>query len=163
MQMGPDWGVGDANLQGIDLSTLKKAYRKGLKLLKKGDCRKATEQFDFVLSVLPENAGVHYLAGSADRCEKKFESAASHYSKAIEHDEAMYPAYKSLGISYLAMGDLESATQLLGRMEVKRFDCDSSCPKKFESAYVDLERTIEMVRARQAPLQAKTPDAGSAR
>ena len=146
--VGGLWGVDNESLKGVEARSVKVAYRKGLKFLKEGKCRQAKQKFNFVMEILPENASVQYLAGSADRCEKNFDSAASHYEKAIELDDSMFSAYKSLGVSHLARGDLKSALVPLAQLEVKRIECGADCPDGLEAALVDLKKLIEMAKAR---------------
>ncbi|MFK7894424.1 MAG: tetratricopeptide repeat protein [Myxococcota bacterium] len=148
--VGGLWGVDNENLKGVEPAQVKAEYRRGLRYLKEGKCRRAKQKFSFLMEVLPENASIQYLAGSADRCEKKFDSAAKHYAKAIELDEAMFSAYKSLGVSRLALGDLQSALIPLAQLEVQRIECGSDCPPELETAYLDLKRLIEMTQARGA-------------
>lgn len=142
-------GGGDnENLKGVEPRTVKAACRKGLKFLKEGKCRQAKQKFNFVMEILPDDASVQYLAGSADRCEQDFDSAAAHYERAIELDDSMFSAYKALGISHLALGDLKSALRPLARLEVRRIECGADCPEDLETAYLDLKKLIEMARSR---------------
>lgn len=148
---GYDFRVNDDNLRGPDLYTVKSAYKQGLRYLKKGKCKRAAERFDFVLEYLPKNPTAHYMAGSADRCEENYRSAAAHYRNAIRHDEAMYLAYKSLGISYLAQGQLQSALEPLAQLEVMRVDCETVCPEELEVVYADLKKIVEMASLHATP------------
>ena len=148
---GYDFQINDDNLRGPDLYTVKSAYKQGLRYLKKGKCKRAAERFDFVLEFLPKNSTAHYMAGSADRCEANYRSAAAHYREAIRYDEAMYLAYKNLGVSYLAQGQLQSALEPLAQLEVLRVGCETDCPEELETVYADLKKIVEMASLRTAP------------
>jgi tetratricopeptide (TPR) repeat protein len=145
---GHDWKIESDDLTGADLGRVKLAYEKGVKYLQKGECRKADLKFSYVLSVLPDNAEANYLAGATERCLGDFEAAVGHYETAIEKDPSMYLAYKHLGVSYLALREVEMALEQLASLETLRVECDESCPEELDAAYTDFKSTIEKITAK---------------
>ena len=129
---------------------IKIAYRRGIEDLKEGNCRDAASKFDFILEQIGDDPMIYYVAATAARCMRSFRAAAGHYESAIEFEPTNYEAHRFLGVSRLALGDVEEATDILGRLELQRLECEDACEPELEEAYDGLRGAIELAQARSA-------------
>ena len=149
MPLGQNWDVTEQDLTNVEIHDLKKAYREGVKDLRAGSCRSATSKLDFVLEHIRNDANLEYIAATAYRCTKEFRTASEHYEAVLELDAEHYASYRFLGISLLALGDFDGATQRFAELEAKYTVCDPRCGDDLETAYTRLHEALKYVRDRQ--------------
>lgn len=141
-----DWDVDIQPNANIEARDLQAAYRRGVRDLQEGNCRSASQKFAFVLDYVDDEPRLYYAAGTAARCARAFRAATGYYESTLEFDPDRDDATKFLGISYLALGDIESATDALGTLAVRREDCAGDCDPRLEASYRDLKKALETAR-----------------
>ena len=142
-----DWNVEQHELTNVIERDIKKAYREGIRNLQDGNCRDAHSKFEFILDFIDDDPLIYYVAATSARCMRGFRAAAGYYESAIEFEPAYYEAHRFLGLSRLALGDLESATEVLGDLELMRVECEGDCDPELEDAYASLRGALQMARA----------------
>ncbi len=75
-----------------------------------GDWALAAQNFENVLE-LKENEWVYYSLAEAYEADNEIDKAISNYLKAIAYNQGFRPAYKKVGILFLARGDYEDAAE----------------------------------------------------
>ena len=144
-QLGHDWDVTNDDLSNVAIHDLKKSYREGVKALRAGECRSASNKLDFVVEHIKHDATVHYVAATAARCLKQFRKAAKHYEAVLAADPSHYPSYRFLGVSLLAVGNFDEATRRFADLESRRLDCDPGCGAEMEDSYANLRKALDYV------------------
>ena len=139
----PNWGVDELQGSTVQKRDILNAYEKAIEQLEDGKCRDALSNFDYVLDFVDDDPNVYYAAATAARCARSFRSATGLYESTIEFDPANWEAYRYLGISHLALGDLESATDALGALDLAKDECAEACPAELESAYASLRKVVQ--------------------
>ncbi len=146
LPVGHDWDVTHQDLSNVEIHDLKKAYRDGVKDLQEGACRSATSKLEFVLEHVRNDADLKYIAATAYRCTKEFRTASEYYEGVLELDADHYASYRFLGISLLALGDFDGATQHFAELEAKYTACDPDCGDDLEPASTGLHKALKYVR-----------------
>ena len=82
---------------------------------------------------------------------RSFRSATGFYESTIEFDPERWEAYRYLGVSYLALGDVEAASDALAELDLARIECEKSCAPDLESAYASLRKAVETAQNIVAP------------
>ena len=147
----PDWDVDEQEQSTIQKREILKAYKKGVEDLQEGHCRSAVNKFEFVLDFIENDPTVYYAAATAARCVRSFRSATGFYESTIEFDPERWEAYRYLGVSYLALGDVEAASDALAELDLARIECEKSCAPDLESAYASLRKAVETAQNIVAP------------
>lgn len=142
-----DWEVEQYELADVVERDLKKAYRRGIEDLKKGNCRDASTKFEFILGFIEDDPTIYYVAGTAARCMRAFRAAAGYYESTIEFEPKNYDAHRFLGISRLALGDLDEASEVLATLDLERVECGDECDPDLEAAYAGLRGALEFAQA----------------
>ncbi|MEM9176506.1 MAG: hypothetical protein AAGC67_14885 [Myxococcota bacterium] len=139
----PNWDADELQGSTVQKRDIVKAYQQAIEQLEDGRCRDALSKFDYVLEFVDDDPNVYYAAATAARCARSFRSAMGLYESTIEFDPARWEAYRGLGISYLALGDLEGATDTLGELDLAKAECADACAPELESAYAALRKVLE--------------------
>jgi len=139
----PNWDVDELQGSTVEKREIVRAYRQAIDLLEEGQCRDALSKFDYVLEFVDDDPEVYYAAATAARCARSFRSATGLYESTIEFAPANWEAYRYLGISYLALGDLDGATDTLGELDVAKDECADACEPELESAYASLRKVVK--------------------
>ena len=147
--IGLNWDLSDQSATNVELVDLKKAYRRGIRDLKDGNCRTASAKFDFVLDHIKNDPDLHYVSATAHRCMQDFLGAAKQYERVLELDEDYFAAYRFLGVSLLAIGHFEESVELFAQLETKRLECDPECDEELEGAYTQLRDALEYIKTTQ--------------
>jgi tetratricopeptide (TPR) repeat protein len=70
--------------------------------------------------------------------------ATRYYKNAIKYDRHMYPAYVTLGQTYIALGEVEDAQKLLKKLEKVKAKCKDDCDTtRLDAAHADLKAVVE--------------------
>lgn len=138
-----NWDVDEVQGSTVQKRDIAKAYEQAIEHLEEGRCRDALSKFDYVLDFVDDNPTVYYAAATAARCAGSFRSATGLYESTIEFDPKNWDAYRYLGISHLALGDLEGATDALGELDLAKEDCAGTCAPELESAYASLREVVQ--------------------
>ncbi len=145
-----DWDVDPNELVGVETREIKQAYRRGIQDLKDGHCRDASSKFEFILGFIDDDPTIYYVAATAARCHHAFRAAAGYYESTIEFEPTNYDAYRFLGVSRLALGEVDEARDVLARLDLARLECEGACPPDLELAYAALRGALEVAKARAA-------------
>ena len=137
-----DWDVEQSDLTDVLSRDLKKAWRRGVIDLKHGNCRDATRKFEFLLGHIEDDPTIYYAAATAARCARAFRAAAGYYESAIEFEPSNYEAMRFLGVSRLALGDMEEANEVLAALDLERIACARACAPELEAAYAELRGAV---------------------
>ncbi|MEM9177069.1 MAG: hypothetical protein AAGC67_17765 [Myxococcota bacterium] len=141
-----DWDIEHFGLTNVVERDLKKAYRRGIEDLKDGNCRDAAHKFEFILEHIDDDATIYYVAATAARCMRAFRSAAGYYESSIEFEPTNYEAHRFLGVSRLALGEIEEANDVLASLDLERIECGDACAPGLEEAYAGLRGALEVVQ-----------------
>lgn len=76
-----------------------------------GDYDSAISCFEQILEFVEDNSIIYYQTALAYEANDNIDKAISNYLKAIMHNEKFHPAYKKLGILFLARGEKEDALE----------------------------------------------------
>lgn len=76
-----------------------------------GDYHLAIENFENVIKYKEDNEWVYYYLAQAYEANNEVDRAISNYLKSITISEQFYPAYKKLGVLFLARDDYEDAIE----------------------------------------------------
>lgn len=142
-----DWDLEQYDLTDVISADIKQAYRRGIEDLKEGNCRDATSKFEFILDFLDDDPAIYYVAATAARCARAFRAAAGYYESTIEFDPNHWDAHRFLGVTRLALGDLDEAGDVLATLDLERIECAEACPPELEAAYAELRGALEVARA----------------
>ena len=145
-----DWEVEQYELSDVAERDIKKAYRRGIEDLKKGNCRDASSKFEFILGFIDDDPIIYYVAATAARCMRAFRAAAGYYESTIEFEPTNYDAHRFLGISRLALGQLDEASDVLATLDLERVECGEGCDPELEAAYASLRGALEFARTHAA-------------
>ncbi len=141
---GGSGGLGEGGGRGPDLT---ETYREGVRLLTDGDCKKAERKFRTVVKAVSRNPEANYMRGIALQCQDKHKTAVRYLKKAVRYDDEMYTAYEKLGISYLALGEMEDAQGQLRQLETLKLDCGETCSSALLEAHTSLASAIADLEA----------------
>ncbi len=141
------WEINKLLHTDVTLADVKRSYKGAIEDLQNGNCRTATAKLDFVLDHIKKDPNLYYVAATARRCTQQFRIAADLYETAIELDETYYSAYRYLGISHLALGEFEEATDQLGLLESERVACGPDCDASLVESAQALRKAIEIARS----------------
>jgi tetratricopeptide (TPR) repeat protein len=145
-----DWDLEQYELTDVVSADIKQAYRRGIEDLKEGNCRDAASKFEFILDFIDDDPAIYYVAATAARCARAFRAAAGYYESTIEFDPDHWDAHRFLGVTRLALGDLDEAGDVLATLDLERLECAEACPPELEAAYAELRGALEVARARGA-------------
>jgi Flp pilus assembly protein TadD len=109
-------------------------YVVGKEALERKDWAEAASRFSRVALRIPDSADVHNYLGFANRNLGNYESAFTHYRRALALDPRHKGAHEYIGETYLKVGDLASAEKHLAALK-------ELCPLSCEQLK-DLEREI---------------------
>ena len=76
-----------------------------------GDWASAIANFESVVEFKKDNALIYYYLGQAYEANDEIDKAISNYLKALTINDKFHPAYKKLGILFLARRDYEDALE----------------------------------------------------
>ena len=76
-----------------------------------GDWASAIANFESVVEFKKDNALIYYYLGQAYEANDEIDKAISNYLKALTINDKFHPAYKKLGILFLARKDYEDALE----------------------------------------------------
>ena len=76
-----------------------------------GDYDSAVSNYENVLEKITENEVLYYQTAIAYEANDNVDKAISNHLKAISCNENFHPAYKKLGILFMARNDMESAVE----------------------------------------------------
>jgi tetratricopeptide (TPR) repeat protein len=132
-------------------------YRKGIEALKAQKFAEAKKAFNSVLSAIPSDANVNFLAGMADAGLNDLKSAARHYERAVRSNSKLAPAYQELAITYLKLGDRGKAQATFAKLQKLDQACAGTC--KDAQAIKDAVTAVQAALAAppQARLQTQPP------
>jgi tetratricopeptide (TPR) repeat protein len=77
----------------------------------------AETQYSEIQRLAPEQAGGYLGMGLVYSRENKHEDAIGQFKEAIRRDGTLYDAYAQMGYSYADLGDMESASNIMGTLE----------------------------------------------
>lgn len=78
-----------------------------------GNWEAAISNFENVVEFVENNALIYYYLGQAYEANDEIDKAISNHLKAITVNQQFHPAYKKLGILFMARGDFEDALEYL--------------------------------------------------
>lgn len=132
-------------------------YRRGIEALKAQKFAEAKKAFNSVLSAIPSDANVNFLAGMADAGLNDLKSAARHYERAVRSNSKLAPAYQELAITYLKLGDRGKAQATFAKLQKLDQACAGTC--KDAQAIKDAVTAVQAALAAppQARLQTQPP------
>jgi tetratricopeptide (TPR) repeat protein len=84
----------------------------------------ASESFEAALALEPANVTAHYRLGLQARLARNFEAAAEHLAAAAAADPGHRGLTKTLGYTYVWLGDLEAALPLLRQIPEARSEME---------------------------------------
>jgi tetratricopeptide (TPR) repeat protein len=122
------------------------AYQKGVELFEAGDCKKAEKKFRKVLDEASRNAQANYMRGRALQCLDNHKKAVTYLRRAVKYDKSLYPAYASLGISYLELEKPTKANEQLQALAKLRRECGEKCSKRLIGAQDELSAALSADR-----------------
>lgn len=91
----------------------------------------AIENYENVLELKGDNPLIYYSLAEAYEANDEIDKAISNYLKAIAHNDMFAPAYKKVGILFLARGDYEDALEYFE--DYSKFDILEEDKKNIDS------------------------------
>lgn len=100
----------DAILE-IDENDLAARYELARVYYELGAYESATDNYEIILSQIVDNPDLYFHTGCAYEAEGNIDKAISNFLKAVNVNEAYYPAYKKLALCFMARGENEDAIE----------------------------------------------------
>jgi tetratricopeptide (TPR) repeat protein len=122
--------IGDRTDQGVYGTLL----QKGVQAMQAGQFTKAQDMFDRMVKRKPYDSLAHFLAGSARAAQKDKAGAVEYYRMAAFLKPEFIEAQVQLGLTSIAIGDVDRATEARDGLIEQAKSCAATCKN---AAYLD--------------------------
>jgi len=117
-------------------------YAKGVEAMRGQDYKGAERAFGHVLSVVPRNAEVLLMMGSAQTEQGDLKAGRRSFEKALKVDPDSVAGHRALGVVLARQKETDKAKVQLDLLKAKAATCGSACPQAAE-----LKGAVEAVEA----------------